>query len=83
MRRIALEPGERVVTAWAERASGPGWTNMPLYVLIGNSNGAYRIETLQPEDWGRDAGFVALYNVAESAHTAMLTAVRCWMRGEV
>lgn len=82
MRKLALEPGERVVTAWAERASGPGWTNMPIYVLIGSNNGEYRVKTLQPEEW-RGVGVVALYNVSEAAHTAMLTAVRRLIQMEV
>lgn len=45
---------DRIVTAWAEKASGPGWHNTPIWVLIQNSMGSYRIESLQPDEQTRD-----------------------------
>lgn len=40
---------DKVVTAYAERASGPGWGNSPIWVIIrSNLDGAYRQECIQP-----------------------------------
>jgi hypothetical protein len=45
-----LEPEDQVVTVYAEPASGPGWSNTPLWVVVRNRmEGRLRMECVQPE----------------------------------
>ena len=39
---------EEIVAAWAEYGSGPGWVNLPVWVLVRSRAGERRIECLQP-----------------------------------
>ena len=45
-----LKKFEIVVAAWPENASGPGWSNTLMWVLIQDANGGLRRETLQPNE---------------------------------
>jgi hypothetical protein len=45
-----MKSGGQIVTAWAESASGPGWANQPVWVLVRSLSGDLRIECLQPEE---------------------------------
>lgn len=63
----------QIVTAWAESASGPGWTDQPVWVLVQERCGKLRIECLQPDEQSRDIH--TLYSVSSAAHGAMTTAV--------
>jgi len=47
---VTLADLEHIVTAWAEKASGPGWSNFPIWVLIIEPMGTYRLECIQPEE---------------------------------
>lgn len=41
----------RVVVAWGEYASGPGWGNQPLWYIVCDSNHTtLTVECLQPEE---------------------------------
>ena len=64
----------QIVTAWAESASGPGWANQPVWVLVRERCGKLRIECLQPDEQSRDIH--TLYRVSSAAHGAMVTAVQ-------
>lgn len=64
----------QIVTAWAESASGPGWTDQPVWVLVQERCGKLRIECLQPDEQSRDIH--TLYSVSSAAHGAMVTAVQ-------
>lgn len=69
---------DKVVTAYAERASGPGWGNSPIWVIIrSNLDGAYRQECIQPADFVPE--FIYLYQVSHAAHQAMTRAVRDYL----
>lgn len=70
---IELRKDEYVVTAFAEPASGPGWANALIKVVIGDRNGELRIEYIQPEDQTAEMHF--LYGVSAAAHSAMTKAV--------
>lgn len=43
-----------VVTAFAEPACGPGWSNSPVWVICRNCDGSFYMECIQPEDQTRD-----------------------------
>ena len=64
---------EKIVTAFAEYASGPGWANRPLWVIVRGANLQLREECIQPED--QTAEMHALFRVSHAAHEAMKSAV--------
>lgn len=66
---IKLGEGETVVTAYAESASGAGWANQPIWVIIRDRNQNLREECLQPEEQTRD--LLIVYKVAEEMHKFM------------
>ena len=46
-----LEADEYIVTAYARAASGPGWVNYPLWVVVAsNATGKMREACLQPHE---------------------------------
>lgn len=63
----------RIITAFAEAASGPGWGNQPIIVVTDNG-GKYELEYIQPDE--QTAEMMTLYQVSEAAHLAMTAAVR-------
>lgn len=72
--KLKLDKDEYVVTAYAKSASGPGWSNMPVWVIIKSSfDGKLREECIQPFDQTDDMRI--LYNVSQAAHEAMTGAV--------
>ncbi len=61
---------ETVVTAFAERAAGPGWSNMPVIVIIHDQrDGSLRREWVQPEE--HTLAMQTLYDVSEAVHVKM------------
>ena len=71
---MKLNKDEYVVTAYASRASGPGWRNTPVWVVIrDNSTGRIREECIQPEH--QTAGMRILYGISEQTHMAMVAEV--------
>ncbi len=70
---MKLAKDDHVVTAYAQRASGPGWANVPLWIVVRDANGRLREECLQPEE--QTPTMAALYNIAEAVHHAMRQAV--------
>ena len=48
--RPRLSKHDCVVTAFAQVANGPGWSNTPLWVIVQDGNGKLRRECLQPEE---------------------------------
>lgn len=71
---MKLNKDEYVVTAYASRASGPGWANTPLWVVIRDRvTGLYREDCIQPEH--QTAGMRILYGISEQAHMAMVAEV--------
>lgn len=72
---LHLEERDHVVAAWAESASGPGYRNSPLWVLVRSQlDGVYRVECLQPSEQTNE--MMMLYAVSQVAHLEMTDAVR-------
>lgn len=72
---IELRKDEYVITAFASPASGPGWANALIKVVIGDCNGELRVSYIQPEDQTAEMHF--LYDVSAAAHSAMTNAIKC------
>lgn len=71
---MKLNKNEYIITAYASRASGPGWANTPLWVVIRDSStGRIREEGIQPEH--QTAGMRILYGISEQTHAAMVAEV--------
>jgi len=67
---MKLNKNEYVVTAYASRASGPGWANTPIWVVIKDGEtGKMREECIQPDD--HTEGMRTLYHISDNVHTAM------------
>jgi len=64
---------EKIVTAFAEYASGPGWANRPLWVIVRGADLRLREECIQPKT--QTAEMKALFRVSNAAHEAMKSAV--------
>lgn len=71
---LTLAPDERIVTAYAQRASGPGWSNAPVWVIVRDGNGRLRELCIQPDEQTRE--MLMLYDVAAAAHDALVRAVQ-------
>jgi hypothetical protein len=65
---------DNIIAAFAESASGPGWSNAPVWVLWRDDSGRYVLDAIQPSE--QTAEIVALYGVSAAAHGAMTRAVR-------
>ena len=70
---ITLKRGERVLAVVPEYASGPGWTNTPVWVHIGNIDGTYRSECVQPNE--QTAEMLTLFCVGAHLQSALVRAV--------
>lgn len=65
-----IAPDERVVTAWAEYASGPGWHNSLVIALVSKRGTTdYRMVYLQPEEQTRE--MVTLRDVSATVAAKM------------
>lgn len=67
-----------VVTAYAETASGPGWSNAPIWVITRDSNNVLHQECLQPDE--QTPEMAALYAVSSAAHASMVRLVETQRR---
>lgn len=77
---MKLNKDDTILTAYAESAKGPGWSNQPIWVIVYHPpTGEIRRECLQPEDHTPEIS--ALYSVSEAAHRAMTSEVAYKMRG--
>ena len=73
MKKLKLNPGDYIITTYAQPASGPGWGNTPVWVLVKGADGKIREECLQPDQQTRD--MVLLYPYSARAHRDMCSAV--------
>ena len=71
MKRKLLKPGDTLITAYAQPANGPGWTNTPLYLIVRGQDGNLREECLQPDE--QPAEVRLLYDTSAALHEAL-----CW-----
>lgn len=68
-----MDKQEHVVVAWAENASGPGWANRLVWVLLRDGNGKLRLEDIQREEMSYRMS--VLLDVNSASTQAMTTAV--------
>ena len=73
-----ISPSDKIVTAWGESASGPGWANSPIWVIVRDATGNLREECFQPKE--QTAAMQILYVVSAAVHGAMRNAVEGWRR---
>lgn len=71
---LHLGKNDRIVTAYAQRSFGPGWSNSLIWVIVRNKEGYLREECIQPEE--RTAGLHWLYDVSAAAHASLMDALR-------
>jgi len=72
-RRFRLKKDEHILTAYAQRAAGPGWSNSPVWVIVRGVDGVIRQECLQPDEMSEEMHH--LYVVSAAVHGAMTEAV--------
>lgn len=72
-RALHLAPNESIRAAWCERASGPGWSNRIVWVVVMDGDQRPRIEALQPDEQTEE--MLILFDVAEAAHVGLRGAV--------
>ena len=63
----------RIVTAWPESPTGPGWSNRIVWVLVRHDDGRLEEIAIQPED--QTPEMIALFGVALAARDALTSAV--------
>ena len=67
-----------ILTAWAEPASGPGWTNSPLYYLVSDfPSEKLHVECVQSEE--QSAAMKTLYVTSAAASDSMRQAVERYL----
>lgn len=69
-RCLRLGENDRIVSAYAQPANGPGWSNAPLWVVVRDGDGRLREECLQPGEQPR--GVLTLYRIASAVHGQLL-----------
>lgn len=68
-----MDDVRNIVCAYAENASGPGWSNSLVWVIERDGNGRLHQRAIQPED--QTAEMVALFQVCAASHVALTKAV--------
>lgn len=69
-----LTDDDYIITAFADSASGAGWANHPIWVIIRNKiTGIIREECIQPDE--QTAEMQILYRISQVAHRDMTNAV--------
>lgn len=71
---IELQHGERILAVVPHRAAGPGWSNSPIWVYIGNNDGKFRSECIQPDE--RNAELAALFDVGYAVNKSLIAALK-------
>lgn len=72
---IQLAYGEQVIAVVPEYASGPGWSNTPLWVHISGGQGGNKLRSvcIQPEQ--QTAEMHALFGPCAAMHKAMIRVI--------
>jgi len=70
---MKIEKNEYIITAFAQGASGPGWANTPIYIVVQDIYGKIRTECLQPTE--QTPEMWAIYKYSNLAHCDMVRAV--------
>lgn len=64
---LQMGPHDRILVAWVELVSGPGWTNHLVHIVIADPQSTLRRVSFQPDEWYRIEGIPTLAPVLESA----------------
>ena len=70
---------DRIIAAWAERHSGPGWSNQMVKYLIWSA-GELAIHSIQPDDITGEMW--TLLDTSSAAHKSMISAVDAYLHQE-
>lgn len=72
---VRLLHTEYVETAYAQLASGPGWANSPIWIVITDAaTGKTRKECLQPSE--QTPEMLCIYHLCALAHASLMNEVR-------
>lgn len=71
MAKLKINKDDRIVTAWPEYVSGPGWANRPIWVIVRDGNGKLRMECIQPED--QTENIMRLFPICAVAHSEFMS----------
>jgi hypothetical protein len=72
---VSTLPEKRIITAWAESASGPGWSNSFINVLVENvTDSSLHIETIKSPEFSKEMHL--LFGMSALASSQMLAAVK-------
>lgn len=69
-KRKILDPGDRVLAARPDKASGPGWRNYPIWVYVQRNGGEIRAECLQPDE--RTDAMTVMFDTLYAAQREMI-----------
>ena len=75
---MKLKEHDHIIAVVAEPASGPGWANTPLWIIVQDGNGQLRRECLQPDE--QSDGLRVLYATAAAVHGALVREVEALPR---
>jgi hypothetical protein len=76
-----MDTKEFVVVAWAERASGPGWSNQPIRAIVQEfGGGPMRQIWLQPDEQTVEMGWLYEINDISTAQMTNLVAAKLKMQ---
>lgn len=76
-RAIFIDKDDTIITAFAEPASGPGWGNSPIWVIVRDRYHNLRQEVIQPKD--QTPEMLSHYHISMAAHYSMRGAVMAWL----
>lgn len=72
---VRLPEFDRIVCAYARKASGPGWSNRPVWVVVEDRRtGKMREECIQPDQQSEE--LLRLYDIAHEVDCAMYAAAK-------
>ena len=66
----------KIVVAWAERCSGPGWSNPVIWYIERESDGTLRQYSAQRDEWSHSMS--SLFSVCAAASDELTDAVNAW-----
>ncbi len=70
---MKLSKNDKIVTAFGEKSSGPGWANHLVWVIVRDRLGNLRQECLQPDE--QTSEMEIMYPFSNLAHTRMVAEI--------
>lgn len=72
---LHIQSGDRIVSAWAENARGPGWQNQLFIVLVEqHSDGKMRVESVQMRE--ATPCMIAIFDICAAAHKSLMDSMK-------